>query len=147
MQRTKTNLIGGQKEGVSYLMQTYGLTYRKALSMFQKAAYQIAQHTDIHLSDTRAYNRFVAKSIEGKVQVQSNINIASQTVTIDNIVDNNDIFKSEVSVRLEKFLEKYKNTSIMDSYNLYMTNQISYEQLKIAIEDFKRKSYQYLIGS
>lgn len=147
MIKSKTNIIGGQKEGVSYLMQTYGLDYRKALSMYRKAEYKLAQQTNIHLTDTKAFQRYVAKSIEGKVQVQSNINVLSGTVTIQNLTNNDDIFKTEVTNRLQNFLEKYKNTSIMDKYNQYITDQISYEEFKMQVEIFKRSSYEYLIGS
>lgn len=157
--KTKGMKFGGQKEGVDYIMKAYNVPYRKALSLYYKAQYQLAQKTNLHISDFRAFQRYVARSVEGTTSVKSNINRASGTVSLSN-VGPDDIFKSEVQFRLNNFMQKYAGTDIVKVYEAYMNNtvytgkmgkysgkQITYGLLKDAIEDFKRDSYEYMVGS
>lgn len=152
--------IGGQKQGVDYIMQVYNVPYNKALSLYRKAEYKLAQQTSLHTSNTKAFQRYVARTIEGTTAVKSNINLSESTISLSNVSIGSDIFKLEVEQRLNKFMSKYAGTEIYKVYESYMSGQryfgkmykyngkdITYEDLKNAIEDFKRNSHEYLIGS
>ena len=137
----------GQKSGVDYLMSTYGLTRNKALSFYRKAERQVAEQTNIHLTDTKAFQRYVTRTIMGTTSVMSNINILKEEVTVTRDFSSDDVFKQEVVDRLHNFMDQWKNTSIIDEYDKYISDQISYEELKQAIDNFKRTSPEYLVGS
>lgn len=152
--------IGGQKQGVDYIRQVYNVSYNKALSLYRKAEYQLAQQTTLHQTDVKAFQRYVARTIEGTTQVKANINLSTSNISLSNVTVGSDIFKLEVQQRLNKFMNKYAGTDIYKIYEAYMNDtvyigkmykysgkKITYDQLKNAVEDFKRNSYEYLIGS
>lgn len=139
----------GQQKGVNFIMGVYGYDYRKALSIYRKIEYRIAQKTDTTKMTTFAYQKFVTQSIIGETEMKTKAFIDYKgNISID-YASETDEFKYEVERRLHNFKEKYQNTdigAIIDDY-LSPNGTTDFETLKSEIEEFKRSSTQYMAGS
>lgn len=140
----------GQQKGVSFLRNVYGFSYNKALSIYAKIRYQIAQTTDPSKIDAKSLDVFVTKAIYGdsKIKTKAIVNFTGD-FRIKYGVEYDTSFKEEVARRLEGFKERYQNTYIGEYIDEYLAegSKITYDELKREIEKFKQTNPVHLKGS
>ena len=139
----------GQQKGISFLRNVYGFSYRKALSVYAKIRYQIAQKMDVYKTTAKELDVFVTKALLGESQIKTKA-IVSYTGEFEIKYGSDlDPFKQEVARRLEKFKQRYEGSTISEIIDEYLTpgSEITYDELKDAIEEFKQNSPEHLRGS
>lgn len=141
------NSIHYQKLGVDYLIDRYGYAYNKALSIFRKIQYRLAQKSQT-LKTTEQGNL-------DKLTYESITNVTSTTttrfypkkdtftLTFNKQSSTGDAFKDEVLERLSNFRQKYKGTWIENWIQKYENGEIDYNLLEWKIDLFKTWSPQY----